>query len=211
MTFQRALMLVVAVALLAVIAEYALADECVNTGTQLQVVAIGSKPIAASGATVMFVGEYLKIPSTGGEVYFATVGIKQPLPHDCWVQPAVSYLGGWYEKHDALSLALVAGTKAGPVYLTLDFKRFSAVGNHRTKFWYHTADLKFNGPADSKAKDRTGEYTVGVHFNKVDMTDRWGVHLANQLTTHVKLEGRYYRMLYGDNPIQYFRAQLAIS
>ncbi|MFA5107618.1 MAG: hypothetical protein WC497_04830 [Patescibacteria group bacterium] len=201
------------VLLLAVLTGVALADQCRDTGVQLQVVAIGDKPLAASGTKAIFIGEYLKIPSasTGGEIYFATVGVKQPLPHDCWVQPAASYLGGWYAKHDASSLALTAGAKAGPVYLTLDFKRFSAVGNHRTKFWYHTVDWKFNGPADQKAKDRTGEYTVGIHFNKVDQSERWGLHLANQLKPHIRLEARYYRVLYGDDPVQYFRAQLAIS
>jgi hypothetical protein len=184
-------------------------NKCQMMGNQIHLVAIGSKPIGTGDHTkAMFIGEYLKTPKTGGEVYFVTTGVRQSLPGQCWVLPTVSFLGGWYPGEDALSLALTGGTNVGPVYLTLDFKRFSAPRGLRTKFWYHNLDYKF-GPKIGK----NPEWTVGVHLQKVDKSERWGMRLSNQLTPHVKLEGRYFRTLYGDQDkqIQFFRVQLLIS
>ena len=202
---MRYFVIFVAVVLMIVGAGQVMAKTVTTTGAQMHVVLSAAKPIGSTSKAV-FCGQYLKTPRTGGEVYFATAGLRQSLAQNTWVQPLVGFVGGWFPKQDGLAIATMGGTKVGPIYLGLDFERYSAGGSHRTKFWYHTADLKFG-----KKVGAGPEWTAGIHFNKVDRSERFGVHLANQLTPHVKLEGRVYRMLYGDNPIQYFRVTLVVS
>lgn len=166
--------MLLAVLMIAVLAGNALADNCPNVGTQLHVVGLGSRPIGTGGMKLVVVGEYLKVPKTGGEIYFATIGIRQPL--SClWIMPQVSYLGGWFSGEDGLSVAGVAGANVGSFAATLDFKRLSAPGGHRAKLWYHTLDYKF-GPEVGANR----EWTVGLHFQKVDVSERWGAHAGYQ-------------------------------
>jgi hypothetical protein len=198
--FFKSLVVFTFVVILLVGEERALAAEPVNTGTQVHLVLVSNQPIGPT-TKVALGGQYLVTPKTDGKIYFATIGLRQALPHNVWIQPYTGFVGGWFKGQDGLVLATMGGVSQGPIVLSWDFEKYFN-GSHRTKFWYHALDYK------------AGPWNLGVHFNKVNRSERFGPQLGWRGGDHWKLEGRYYRTIAKVDkakPFHYGRVSLVIS
>ncbi|MFH1171236.1 MAG: hypothetical protein V1778_01695 [bacterium] len=190
MRFSHVLCLIAAVVILAVGAEFALAD-CQTTGFQQQLVLSASRPTSIGSAT--FTGQKMWTAESKGECTFAHLGLKNSIAlgaTNVSIEPILGYVGGWYKSSDGVSVGSKFGAKQGPVALNLSFEWFSDTGEadwgRHTKFWMHTVGYK------------VGSFTVGGLFNKVDRLEKTGPYVAYKGGDHWTVEGRWYRSLNRD-------------